>query len=166
MQDNRDVFWETVAPDVDQEVDRICMILMDMSLQNWARNRPSYLKEVQRVRDTLYGAPSEDAPSPVFYPAQHLCYWFEVRADYWGRVDPAVADAETMDAFATLLASARHIQTIVHAKAKATKGKARSEEQGQAGAEALEGQKQSIDAVLTAMDPGANRKSSPPRSRP
>src|SRR5277367_6323205 len=90
MHDNYLAFLGAVVPDVDQELDRICMALIEVDLQQLRSHAVTineYDAKVAEFKESLYGAPTEDSKDDVnpLYPAQHLSYWVAVRAEYWKR---------------------------------------------------------------------------------
>lgn len=131
-------FLEAVIPDVNREMDRICLTILELELQELRRSakdslgnfsQEKYDEGVKALRDSLYGDPkktprkkeSDSAPrdwtpsdSKALYPALHLCYWVEVRAAYW-RTAPAPANSEkARETLYKLLGEARTIQNIIN----------------------------------------------------
>lgn len=117
MDDNYSAFLEAVIPDVDQEVDRICMAVVVMHLQKLARttkdDKKKYEAGVKKLWEALYGASSDDS-SDGLHPALQLSYWIMANADYWKTVEPPTGTASAAThALQSLLEAARRIQGII-----------------------------------------------------
>src|ERR1700722_16398205 len=112
-------FMEAVVPDVNKELDRICMACLEMDLQRMPReaggDKTKYNASVEDLTSYLYRSESSDSDDDraPLYPAVHLCYWVEVRADHWRKVRPPPATPRTSNELEALLAAARRIQVIL-----------------------------------------------------
>jgi hypothetical protein len=150
--DNYTSFLEAAVPDVNQELDRICMAVLELRLQHLRRQgNKDFTEGVKKLREALYGSPQKE-PDP-FYPGQHLAYWLDVRADFWkAQPKPPASLPGTLAAVRALLASARRVAALVNAQWEAT-------QQDDAGSDAgayegrsthlLEAQRRTVEAVMS-----------------
>jgi hypothetical protein len=150
--DNYPSFLDAAVPDVNQELDRICMAVLELRLQHLRRQGNKDFDEgVKKLRDALYGF-SKEEPDP-FYPGKHLAYWLDVRADFWkAESRPPASLPGALAAVRALLASARRVAALVNAQWEAT-------QQDDAGSDAgayerrrahlLEAQRRTVEAVMS-----------------
>lgn len=145
--DNYTSFLEAAVPDVNQELDRTCMAVLELRLQLLRRQGSKAFDEgVKSLREALYGF-SREKPDP-FSPGQHLAYWLDVRADFWkAQPTPAASPPGTLAAVRALLASARRVAELIDARWAATQ-EAGSYESG-GSASLLEAQKRTVEVVMS-----------------
>jgi hypothetical protein len=143
--DNYTSFLEAAVPDVNQELDRTCMAVLELRLQHLRRQGSKAFDEgVKSLREALYGFSRE---KPDFYPGQHLAYWLDVRADFWrAQPTPAASPPGTLAAVRALLASARRVAELIDARWAATQ-EAGSYESGRS-ASLLEAQRRTVEVVM------------------
>ncbi len=79
---------DELSREVELQVDRICMLLMDARLAEWASDPDNFDGNVETARNGLYRPITPATPVDAFYPAEHLAYWFEARARYWKERPP------------------------------------------------------------------------------
>jgi hypothetical protein len=148
-------FLEAVVPDVNKEIDRICMAVLDIDLQDFAQNRKTYKENAAKLRAALYQPSSSEAhgDSGWLYPGQHLCYWFDFCFDRWSQVKPPASIDANVDALEELLEAARRIQRLIdHEQAELeTAQSGRGHDPISVAMRAA--QKQTIDSVLAWHDP-------------
>ena len=185
-----DFFSETVTLDASQEVDRICMSLIEVKLRNIAHDcwegetkKSSYWTAAKELRKKLYGltpdpsvqsaansdpesAASSDPEPADPYPAQHLLYWFGVRADYWGTVTaPPAGNPEQGAAIDDLLKAAERLKRLIDSRSSPSGLSPRrvgsddtnSSEEGATLSEdkdeALRAQKDTLNTIISALSP-------------
>lgn len=116
---------------MDQEVDRICMLLLDAYLAQWSRLGPGgtkdlreYDRNVDAARKQLFFTIEEPASDeepeawvsggeidPALHDLPlHLAYWFEARVSYWKTCTKMDAPLVSPEALQSLLEQARVIQ--------------------------------------------------------
>jgi hypothetical protein len=149
--DNYTSFLEAAVPDVNQELDRICMAVLELRLQHLRRQSSKDFDDgVKKLRDALYGF-SHDKPDP-FPPGQHLAYWLDVRADFWkAQSRPPASLPGTLSAVRALLASARRVAALVNAQWEATQQDDAGSDAGayeSRSAHLLEAQRRTVEAVM------------------
>ncbi len=118
-------FLQVAIPDLNQEIDRICMAVLEIDLQKMAADatsRDAYDEGVRALKASLYGPPAKgqnDDLNPL-YPGQHLAYYVQVRADWWrqtqnrgGPPKPVPTLPSTVAAIRELLVAAKRVQTII-----------------------------------------------------
>jgi hypothetical protein len=151
--DNYTSFLEAAVPDVDQELDRICMAVLELRLQHLRRQggNKDFSDGVKKLRDALYGS-SQEVPDP-FYPGQHLAYWLDVRADFWkAQPAPPAGLPGTLAAVRALLSSARRVAGLINAQWEATQqadaGSDAGAYEGRPSARLLEAQRRTVEVVM------------------